>query len=210
MWQGDDAYIIGGGPSLAAFDWELIRGKNTIGCNSAFILGSDVVKVLIFGDYQWWENIGRDQLPAFGGIVVGCSERLNDDHNLPRWVLTMDRHPPRHKQSWLGTTSTLGWYGNTGGLAINLALILGARRVFLLGFDMKEQGARHNWHDLRFEAGLPAVYPNFKRQLAALARHVPLTFPGREVVNVSNVSELEAFPKVSLEDHFGALKGMKP
>lgn len=204
MWEGQDIYIVGGGPSLSTFDWELIRGKKTIGCNSAFILGPHIVKIVIFADLTWWERIGKEQLPKYGGIVVACCPPLVDgpDH-IPEWVLTVDREERKNGLS----LKSLGYNGNTGSLAINLALCLGARRVFLLGFDMKldDNTKKANWHDVRYEVGQPEVYSLFKSRMRFVARDVPVMFPGSEVINVTDDSDLNVFPKVSLEEHFGAV-----
>jgi len=35
-WKGEDCYIIGGGPSLARFNWSLLKGKKTIGINRVY------------------------------------------------------------------------------------------------------------------------------------------------------------------------------
>ncbi len=206
IWEGEDAYIVGGGPSLDSFDWDLIRGKNVIGCNSAFVLGADVVSICIFADWNWWKEIGELCLPTYGGMVVGVCPNLDEVLDLPKWVLLMNREERKVGLSY----ENLGFNGNTGSLALNLALLLGARRIFLLGFDMKMRGNRANWHDVRHEAANPESYPMFKRNFLRIAKDVVTMFPGREVVNVSDVSELTAFPKVSIEDHFYAsLKGAK-
>lgn len=208
IWMGQDAYIIGGGPSLQGFDWGLLRGKNTIGCNSAFILGSEIVKINIFGDHDWWLKIGRDKGAMYGGLMVACcpARHLKDDKT--SWLLTMSRHGEASGESGgLGTTG-LGFNGNTGSLAINLALILGARRVFLLGFDMKpkfENGSRDfkpNWHDLRHETGNIDCYARFIKAFHAVWRDLPFKFPGCEIVNVTDDSNLPYFPKLALKEHF--------
>lgn len=196
-WRGEDAYIIGGGPSLRHFDWDLVRGKNTIGCNSAFLLGADVVRILLWADIEWWYKIGERRTAEFGGRVVGCPDKDHFPLEGCPWLLTLPR-----QETGLGH-GALGYNFNTGSLAINLALILGARRVFLLGFDMKlSQDGRPNWHDLRHEAGSPEVYSRFKEGFQTVARVLPQEFPGREVWNVTDDSELEAFPKLSTWRHF--------
>lgn len=215
IWRGDDAYIVGGGPSLAGFDWGSIAGKNVIGCNSAFILGAEVVKVVIFGDYAWWLNIGKSGkagedpstpagqgLPSFGGLVVSCCSKLHEDET--QWLLKM----PRSNYAGLGTGRELGWNGNTGSIAVNLALIFGARRVFLLGFDMEpgaDDGPRPkklNWHDVRYEKGNADRYSEFCSGFKRVALELPNKFPGSSIVNVTDRSSLDAFPKQSLAEHF--------
>lgn len=201
-WEGEDAYIVGGGPSLRDFDWGLLRGKNTIGCNSAFLLGVDVVKILVFADWLWWDRIGRRGTEVYGGRVVGCSDKRLEGETCP-WLLTMDR-----KEFGLGR-DCLGFNGNTGSLAINLALILGARRVFLLGFDMKlaEDTAQPNWHELRHQKGEASVYKRFLSLFKYVERELPIFFPGREVINLNEGSMLECFPKADRDSHFASLRG---
>src|SRR4051812_18878543 len=121
-WQGEDAYIVGGGPSLKTFDWDLIRGKNTIGCNSAFVRGADIIKINIFADTKWWGEIGAKRGSSYAGRMVGCFDGPEPECS---WLSTMPR-----LNSGLGRKA-LGFNGNSGSLALNLALILGAQRVFL-------------------------------------------------------------------------------
>lgn len=195
-WNGQDAYIVGGGRSLEHFDWELLRGKHTIGCNSAFILGASIIQITIFADILWWDKIGKKGTETYGGRVVACSPRAIED--LRPWLLTMDRY----NGQGLGTRD-LGYNGNTGSLALNLALILGARRVYLLGFDMFMRDAKPNWHDVRYEKGVHSVYPGFVREFAHVARDLQVKFPGREVWNVTDESNLPYFPRVTPAEHFG-------
>lgn len=202
-WKDEDVYIIGGGVSLESFDWELIKGKRTIGCNSAYILGHEICNILVFGDVLWWEKIGRKGTQEFGGIVVGC---VMGAKNLTRepWLLTM----PRHGVLGFGTKA-LGFFGNTGGLAINLALILGAKRVFLLGFDMHlSENRKANWHDVRYEPARADVYKRFCNEFRRAAGSLEKVFPGREIWNVTDDSDLNEFPKVSIAEHFN-LEGAK-
>lgn len=202
MWKEEDAYIVGGGPSLKAFDWDLIKGRNVIGCNGAYALGSHICKIVIFGDFLWWEKIARrNAIERYGGIVVGCSSRMK--HPPEPWVRLI-----RRGGNGL-CVDALAWNGNTGSLAINLALILGVQKVFLLGFDMKlgrckEGHLRANYHELRYESPKAHVYPRFARGFQKLADALPGVFPGREIWNITDDSELDMFPKIGLVEHFGA------
>lgn len=204
IWDGEDAYIVGGGPSLQTFDWDLIRGKNTIGCNGAFILGVGIIKILLFADVVWWQKIGKPGTQEFGGMVVGCMSKNHNKKEDCSWLLTMERASGRS----LGT-DTLCLAGNTGAMAINLALILGARRVFLLGFDMKlSKENKANWHDVRHEPPNRQSYPMFLRSFEWFGKSIPKVFPGCEVHNVTEDSNLDVFPKVSIVKHFN-LEGVK-
>lgn len=200
IWQGEDAYVVGGGPSLRTFDWDLLRGKNTIGCNSAFLKGEEFIKITVFADYPWWEKIGKLKGHEYKGIMVASCPRLETKGIVsPDWL----RFIPRLKGSGLGKEE-LGFNGNSGSLALNLALILGAKRVFLLGFDMKlGRDKEPNWHDWRHCKGSPTVYRRFMIGFLAVAKALPTVFPGREVYNVSDDTELDAFPVIPTREHWG-------
>ena len=88
---------------------------------------------------------------------------------------------------------------NSGYAAINLAYHLGAKRIILLGFDMKNDGELTHFHD-----GYPTrstgdrIYhdkflPGFKSLAANLKQN------GIAVLNASLYSRLQVFTKISLE-----------
>lgn len=182
---------------MSTFDWDLIRGKNTIGCNGAYSLGHSIVKVVLFADLEWWERLGYEGTQNYGGLVVSVEPKL-DKSDCP-WLLKMRRGGQRQGLQH----DALVWAGNTGAAAINLALILGARRVFLLGFDMKlSEKGKANWHELRYQKANPEVYNRFLREFYQVSNTLEEVFPGCEVVNVTDDSRLNLFPKVSAAEHF--------
>lgn len=192
-WEGQDAYVIGGGPSLHNFDWNLLRGKNTIGCNDAYKLGEEICKVCIFGDTNFW-RVYHEGLATFKNPVVTSNQSfLSKD--LP-WLKVMDR-----KARGMSRTG-LGWNTNTGASGLNLALLYGAKRVFLLGFDMTMRDGKTNWHDEIVTKPNPKVYDKFLRAFEYVARDASLLFPDREIFNLTDSSRLDVFPKVSLAVHF--------
>jgi hypothetical protein len=196
-WDGEDVYVLGGGPSLRIFDWDRIRSRKVIGCNGAYLLGSQVVDIVVFGDVNWWKTIGCEGTKHFGGRVVGSTPNLL--RPVP-WLLQMTR-----QQYGLGAPGLgrLAWNRNTGSLGINLALLLGARRVYLLGFDMSLSArGEANWHDERCEPARAEVYARFRAGFAFLASALPETFPGVEVVNLHASATLPMFPTQPLDRHF--------
>jgi hypothetical protein len=197
IWKGQDAYVIGGGPSLQKFDWTLLRGKNTVGCNSAHLLGPEVVKVLAFGDRGFFEKYHKELSRLKFPVVTTCSSLRS---NPPAWLHVMKRLP-----RGLATGDTLGWNFNTGAMAINLALSFGAQRVFLLGFDLSAEGARHNWHDREAFRFAKSVYGRFLEGFRYVARDLDRVFPGREVINVNDVDRIGQFPVQTLAAHFSSV-----
>ena len=197
VWEGLDAYIIGGGTSLRTFDWGLLADTNTIGCNAAFMLGHRTCKVCMFVDAKFCLKYEQN-LASFGGLVVTNNEALKSSkHSWVLWMARKDRG--LHK-------SAIGYNESCGASAINLALILGARRVFLLGMDLSlDDRGRQNWHTHGLDKPSKEIFPRFVRGFGQVAHDLPRVFPGRQVINVNDNSRLKCFPTQTIEQHFGSM-----
>jgi len=192
VWEGQDVFIIGGGNSLEHFDWNLLKAENTIGCNDAFQHGKEICKICVFGDVRWFTTF-EQELALYKGVVFTNSQQLQKT-KLP-WLWTMPR-----KGSGLHEDA-LGWNANTGAEAINLALLLGAKRIFLLGFDMHlSKDGKSNWHRNRLDKPNENIYSKFLRGFVALSKDLPKKFPGVEIINVTDDSGLNLFPKIGIEE----------
>lgn len=202
-WKDKEVFIIGGGPSLRKFDWELLKPELTIGCNTAFMLGSDICKVCVFGDRNWFDVFEAKLVKFKGAVFTNCVSLLHTKHP---WLWTMSR-----QQSGLSRTA-LGWSNNTGVVAINLAFLLGARCVYLLGFDMRRTVEHSNWHNwIVNEAQVaPKVYQLFQLEYKKVVQSWHTVFPDREIFNVTCSSALtpEYFPWLDPDD-FWAARGVK-
>lgn len=99
------------------------------------------------------------------------------------------------------TTLNIG-EGNSGFQALNLATLLGASRVVLLGYDMGHSGkGRRHWHGDHPSGMNNPEESNFTRWRTGFAEAVPdLKKAGVEVVNCSRQTTLECFPRATLED----------
>lgn len=194
-WKDEDVFIIGGGDSLRSFDWNLLKDEMTIGCNSAFLHGSEICKICLFGDAEWF-SIYKHDLERYEGIVFTNSPQLFKTRI--SWVWTMQREQGGlfyKSLGWNGTT------GNTGASAVNLALILGAKRVFLLGFDMQlSSEGKPNWHDRLIKKPKAAIYPKFVRQFLLVKKDLKNKFPGREIINITDDSNLNLFSKIGVQE----------
>lgn len=188
LWRDEDVFVIGGGPSLQGFDWQLLVSEKTLGCNSAFKLGPAVCKACVFGDKKWWE-FNRDELAKYAAhrpVYTNCTALFRQ---AAPWLRMMPREGSGlHREA-------LGWNGNTGAAAINLALVLGARRVYLLGFDLKARGAQSNWHAWH-PWGPPRKppYQQFLRGFNAVWRDWHAKFNDRKIVNLV-IGDSSALPE---------------
>ena len=190
LWPDSTAYIIGGGPSLEDTNLPLIHSENIIGVNDAFKLG-DWVDICWWGDCRWgvWNH---EALQEFKGLNVSCT-RCNCQH--PN-TLKVRR---REGFGISDNPAEVFWNRNSGASAINLAYHLGARRIILLGFDMKMKDGHHNWHSNHRSNPRAAIYqerylPVFEK-IAADASRLRV-----EIVNATPDSELKIFPMVKLEE----------
>jgi len=206
IWKDRDVFIIGGGPSLKEMgSLSCIWHRPVIGVNNAFELGP-WIDVIYFGDRPWWKRHGVRALAHPGMIVTSYNSRkglLHPD------IKTMGR-ANRQGLHWRSNTQ-LCWNRNSGASAINLAYHFGARRIILLGFDMKKRegaGNRgHNWHEYHasYKAPRGDIYqkkflPGFniiKMDLETIEKET-----GRkvEILNATPDSDLVIFPMVDLRD----------
>lgn len=202
--------IFGGGPSLRGFKWDQLVPTQLkfITINDSWrILPSWLKAVNYFCDASWWSmqmqknprsldgHTSFHDLIYRGNWITGSNDPMFTDHpqvnvlNLTgQRGLELDRSGLRHGS-------------NSGYQAINLAVNLGAKRIILLGYDMKVTGLRTNWHD---EARPPAhAYSDTIRD--SMLPHFPsiiepLNQVGVEVINATPDSELKCFPMMSLKE----------
>ena len=202
MWEGSSAVIIGGGDSLRAFPWHCLLGDMTIGCNVAYKLGADVCRVVIFGDDAFFKQHEKG-LMDYGGAVFtnACPRKLVRSGNPPDWIYYLRREP---KGLHL---NALGWNGNTGASAINLAFLFGCPKVYLLGFDMKFRQDKKNWHDeylpkqkKKRRKKLVDPFPAFVLGFDDVVKDWKTKFADREIINVNDDSALTCFPMMSVAD----------
>ncbi len=193
-WQNQEVFIIGGGTSLKKFDWNLLKCECVIGCNDAYAFGQEVCDICIFGDSGWFE-LHKRALSSYKGAVFTTAPEIAKS-TLP-WLWHMNRMPVGLHHD------ALGWNKNTGSQAINLALILGASKIYLLGFDMHlSKDKQSNWHKNPFHTPTEQdeVYPKFINSFETFPRELAGKFPGREIINITDGSSLDVFPKIGVKE----------
>lgn len=199
IWKGKPCYIIGGGPSLRDFPFATLEGLPVLGCNAAFYLGFHIVPITIYGDTHFL-NQHRSGLTKYaekGGWVVSTSSSAR--RNPPPWLKVMKK-----KVHGMARGGTLGWNGNTGAAAINLALLFGADPVYLLGYDMGlSSDGQANFHNAYSHPSTTKAYVRFLKGMERVGRDLSDMFPDQRVINLEDdSSKLDLFPKQSLWEHF--------
>lgn len=93
--------------------------------------------------------------------------------------------------------------GNSGFCAVGLALLFGARRVVLVGYDMQPTAGRLHWHADHDEKllGNPdiAKFRTWRKRFDEMASELPA---GVEIVNATRDTALTCFPRKSFDACF--------
>lgn len=201
IWDGQSAYIIGGGPSLIGFDWSVLTDENVIGCNAACYLPGHILDIIIFSDIDFWA-FNESQLKRCSRegawLVSVCPRPLAKS---PPFVKQMQRL----SQGFSKKPYQLPWNASTGAAAVSLALKLGARFVYLLGYDLGASPiGLHHYHSHYAKVPEDLVYERFQEGFAALERSVVENYPDCKIVNLINgSSNLKCFQTQDVSEHFG-------
>jgi len=137
-WEGQPAFVIGGGPSVAAQNVESLKGRNVIVVNSSYEV-APWADLLFFGDYRWWNRHKHIIVRDFPGRIVTTSTSVQH----PRVVRIRNARPNRSKPGvepplFLSVSPTAVPMRRTSfAPAINIAFLRGANPIVLLGADGK-------------------------------------------------------------------------
>lgn len=86
---------------------------------------------------------------------------------------------------------------NSGLGAIRLAMLFGAEKIVLLGYDCQHTGGERHWHgDHPKGLGNASSVQHWPMRFAGFAKKVS----GVEIVNASRETALKCFPQMDLED----------
>lgn len=187
--------IIGGGPSLRGTDWSKLRDMMcfhnyyVIGTNAAYKTG--ICNCLIFGDKKFWDWNNKELVAlTIPVICVNSSIHHNRIHTVCRlgmgWVCDREK-------------CQLAWNLNSGAAAINLAYLFGAKKILLLGYDMRTVEGKNNFHDFHKRGSdFKPKFEEFLRRFRYVAEGVKQA--GIEVINCTPGSSLPYFPIMSLKE----------
>ena len=218
IWKGGDVWILGGGPSIITeFEIPLevveqvftgtshisiyseylkpIYNKHIIGINVAYMM-ANWFDMIFVGDSAFFTK-HKAGLYHYPNLVVSCAENTSDLH----WV----KHLPRHaKLNGISPSPKfVCWNKNSGSAAISIAVQAGAKRIFLLGFDMTNQNKVSHWHNHYERAVINGEMkpPPYKKHLIGFAAiKQDAKEMGVEIINVSPKSAITEFPKITLKE----------
>ena len=166
--EGGTAVCLASGPSLTVEDVEYVRGKATVIAINDTVRLAPWADVLYSSDKHWWLRHYK-AMRAFPGLKV----RVHNGLDKPAGKPTADKHCPGCRLRlgasgcWCAGIVTLNNAGsrglslrpdaichgdNSGTAAINLSVLLGAKRIVLLGYDMETYKGRRHFYDTEPQA----------------------------------------------------------
>ncbi len=182
-WLGKTIVCIASGPSLTKEDCDYISNKDVITLVTNTTYQICPWADLLFGfDAKWWKFYMDDVKLKFKGERLTCSVTGES----------------------FGVTTLYGkeWFdhfGNSGTAIISLAIVAGAKRVIMLGYDCQPDENKWHWH-----GNHPEGFNNCKSMI-----HWPTQFKkvkryadikNVEIINCSRKTSLDMFKKDLLEN----------
>lgn len=224
-WKGRTAVLIAGGPSLTTEDVEIVRQARmadrvrVIVVNDAYLL-APWADAHYAGDRRWhgWHTAGIEK-PALGLTAAQVAARWRafagqkaavewgTEYPTPQPNAVIEDetvhllgnlHEPYHGEGLSLNPERIVTGRHSGFQALNLAVLAGASRVLLLGYDgAPAQDGRTHWH-----GGHPVASAGIFEYIRASfsAAEAQLAAAGVEVVNCSPGSAINSFPKSPLAE----------
>jgi hypothetical protein len=216
VWVGETVVLIGGGPSLSQEQLDLIeiahsRGRiKCIAVNDAY-LRAPWADVIYAADSHWhaWQEKGvekpgftaeevRERWKSFAGQK--CSIQNSGGNVTDESVhILRNKHFPQHGDGLSCEPGALVTGRHSGFQALNLAVLAGALKVLLIGYDGKS-GADGKTHWFGSHPR-PTPEANFVDQRRSFSRaNIAIKACGVTVLNCTPGSAIDTFPKISLAE----------
>ena len=198
-WPGETVVIVASGPSASTVDLPPAReaGARFIAINTSWKL-APWADVLYGCDAVWWHDNGG--VPEFKGLKISQDVRACDAFPDVKRV-KCDRQCEVIK---VNPPGEIGWGGNSGFHAINLAVQFRVGKIILVGYDMQLAGGLH-WHGPHGGRCSNPTEPNVPRWRRVVdAAHETVKDQGIKGFNCSPVSALTQWPKCTLAEALAA------
>lgn len=216
-WDGELVVLIGGGPSLSLAQIDTVKAAHDAGrckaiaVNDAY-LWAPWAEVQYAADAKWhaWQVSGiskptlwltpeqiRQRWRDYAGEK--CSIQ-NSMANIPDKSVHFLRNAtyPDHGFGLSLDPKAIYTGRNSGFQALNIAVLTGAKRILLLGYDgAPSRDGKTHWHGDHPIVAPLSVYAHYRAAFSAA--ETPLLELGVEVINCSPGSAIDSFPKVPLE-----------
>lgn len=193
--KGETVVVIASGASLTQDDIDYVKGKARVAVVNDNYRLAPWADLLYAADPDWWDyHIVEVNKMVFAGQRWTQCETSAPKYGLNH-VVGYWRHGPSLDRAHIH-------YGmNSGFQCVNLAFLMGAKRIILLGFDMQMTGGKRHWfgnHPPPLDQASRYEKWVWYMDNAALKYHKA----GCEVLNASRETALKEYRRVSLADCF--------
>lgn len=182
--------------ALGIYLQHVFTDKPVVGINCSGLIGS-FIDALYFRDCNFYGDY-RDKIrwKFKGGLRFSSCKK----QQLGSEVQVLDKGD---KLKGISTKSNqVCWNYDSGGAAINLAVQLGAKRIILVGYDMKPgPNGEKRWHGEHTKTNGKIAnqpYDRFLKSYGQIAKDADKL--GVEIINANPWSALDQFPKANVED----------
>lgn len=196
-WVGSACVVAATGPSLTPAVADAVRALDcrVIAVNDAYVL-MPWADVLYACDADWWDAHAGAQ--GFAGERWSSHDAQHNEKRLVADQWGIELVQGEDAAGFSTDPHRIHYGGNSGFQAVNLALVWGASKVILVGFDQRSvDGKKHFFGDHQ-DPRLTNEDPG--RHYSAwecAAKRMPAGF---EIVNCTPGSAMRAFPMGRLED----------
>jgi len=226
IWDKGDVFILGGGSSLTKqFDipeeivqsvrnkqsslsvyspyLKALHNKHVIAINVLFLVGN-WVDMLFFGDNKFYRAYRR-QITAFPGMKLTCNTNFANNVFEKEKIKYVAKNRKQH-YGISDDSKMVSWNKNSGAAAISVAANAGAKRIILLGFDMKldEKGNQHchtEYQNVKHMKPVQRKSLPFNRHLKGFGKiHRDAKERGIEILNANQESAITVFPKINIKE----------
>ena len=219
-------FVVGGGASLSGFDFNKLNGFDTIAINKAvefiqnptYFITTDysyflkaalpIEKIKQKAQYTYFVANMEPPYMSFQNNQVIDTRRNFVYEDLYQYTGVIQST----KTTGFGSTLDEFSHGsNSGHCGIQLALLLGYKKIYLLGFDLNTEGQTH-FHQSYREIDQRSFKAKVSAYSSILLNSLADYSGSQQIINLSNSSILTTSPHIHTESFTDVLKeqGIKP
>jgi SAM-dependent methyltransferase len=195
----ESCVVAASGPSLTPEVVEACKGQNVLTVSNAYELFPNA-NVFYSGDARWFEI--HSKLADLQGEIWSTYDpsrkaEENKENVAERYGINLIG--VRYDEAFSLDPSYVNSGNNSGFAGLNLAILMGAKRIVLVGFDMRHvDGKKHFFgdHPSPLRNSPPKVFPAWIEIFTKAAKTLPADI---KVVNATPDSALQCFPAWGLE-----------
>ncbi len=195
-WENDTVAILASGPSLKQTEIDFLKGKvKVISVNDSWRL-CPWGDMLYAADGPWWRH--------YNFVTEFKGKRWTQNKGGSIWPIDAEKNgliiiKSEHKTGISFNPSLIHTGYNSGFQALNIAVLKGATKILLLGFDCGIFNGKSHWfgdHPKGFKKANKSAYSLFIKEFNYAAPQ--LIQAGIKVINCSLKSNLSCFEKIPL------------